>query len=117
MPGRTTPATNQVDVTNLAMMVGEMRGQMREVVHTMNNISTKIDAVGREVVAMGPMGQMVAELKAEIAATKAEVALLKQDKAERTGASNLVNWVFRNWPGVVGFVLLIGILLRAEGKL
>lgn len=103
------------DLTGLAVMVGEMRGQLREVVHTLNNVSGKIDGLSREVIAMGPIAAELAELKAEIKLTAAEVAILKSDKDQRTGATNFVAWIFKNWPGVVGFLLLIGIILRSQG--
>ena len=112
-----TRAKAEQDVTSLAVMVGEMRGQLREVVHTMNNVSSKIDGLSREVISLGPIAADIAEIKAEVRLNKTEIEALKKDRDERTGASNLISWVFRNWPGVVGFVLLIGILLRAEGKL
>ena len=103
------------DVTSLAVMVGEIRGQMREVVHTLNNVSGKIDGLSREVVAMGPLAAEIAELRGEIKLAKAEIDILKEIKAQHKGATNLVDWLFRNWPGLAGFILLLGILLRIEG--
>lgn len=105
------------DVTSLAVMVGEMRGQMREMVHTLNNVSTKIDGLTREVIAMGPLAAELAELKAEIRVAKTEIDLLKSKDDKRSGAVGLVEWLIRHWPGVLGFVLLIGIILRTNGMI
>lgn len=105
------------DVTSLAVMVGEMRGQLREVVHTLNNVSSKIDGLSREVIAMGPLAAELAELKGEIKLAHVEIAALKSERDQRKGATNLVEWMVKHWPGVIGFMLLIGLLLRTEGKL
>jgi hypothetical protein len=105
------------DVTQLAMMVGEMRGQMREVVHTLNNVSSKIDGLSREVIAMGPLAKDVARLEGELKLALVEINLLKQTKSEQRGAANLVEWVFRNWPGIIGFFVLIALVLQWRGIL
>ena len=33
----------------------------------------------------------------------------------RTGALNLTNWVLRNWPAVVGYIVLAAIMLLSKG--
>ena len=64
-------------------MVGEMRGQLREVVHTLNNVSSKIDGLSREVIAMGPLAAELAEVKGEIKLAQAEIAALKSERDQR----------------------------------
>lgn len=103
------------DVTSLAVMVGEIRGQMREVVHTLNNVSSKIDGLSREVIAMGPLAAEIAELKGDIKLAKAEIDILKEIKSEQKGATNLITWFFKNWPGIIGFLILLLLLARTEG--
>lgn len=105
------------DVTGLAVMVGEMRGQLRELVHTTNNVSTKIDGLTREVIAMGPLAAELAELKGEIRVANAEIATLKSKDDQRRGAVGLVEFVIKYWPGVLGFLLLLGVILQSNGKL
>ncbi len=103
------------DVTSLAVMVGEIRGQMREVVHTLNNVSSKIDGLSREVIAMGPLAAQIAEVKGELNLARSEINALKEDKNKRDGAVGLANWFFKNWPGVLGFMVLVGIILKMQG--
>lgn len=105
------------DVTSLAVMVGEIRGQMREVVHTLNNVSAKIDGLSREVVAMGPLAADIAELRGELKLAMNEIDALKQARSRNEGATGLINWVFKNWPGIIGFILLVGIVLKSQGYL
>jgi rubrerythrin len=103
------------DVTSLAVMVGEIRGQMREVVHTLNNVSAKIDGLSREVIAMGPLAADIAELRGDLKLARNEIELLKETKYKTEGATGLINWVFKNWPGIMGFILLVGLILKVGG--
>lgn len=114
--------------TSHSMILGEMRGQLREVVHSLANLSGKFDGLSREVIGLGSLAQSVVELRAahtndlrlmqeQLADLRAEVIDLKSERDKRTGAANLINWAFRNWPGIVGFLFLIGLILRTEGKL
>jgi len=102
------------DVTSVAVMVGEMRGQLREVVHTLNNVSSKIDGLTREVIAMGPLAGEIAELRAEVKLNKAEIDVLKSERDQRRGAVGLVEWLVKHWPGVIGFLLLMALILRNQ---
>jgi hypothetical protein len=122
------PSSGEDSFPSQAMILGEMRGQLREVVHSLANLSGKFDGLSREVIGLGSLAQSVVELRAahtadlksmmeQVEDLRNEIADLKSERDKRTGAANLVNWVFKNWPGVVGFIVLIGVILRAEGKL
>lgn len=74
---------------NQDMILGEMRGQMRELVHTVNNLSTKFDAMTREVVALGPLAVQIAEIRAE-------VDLLKAARAQQAGAAGVVAAILKS---------------------
>lgn len=64
------------------MILGEMRGQLREVVHGQANLAQKFDALTREVVGLGTLATDVATLKIEVAG-------LKEDRSRREGASGV----------------------------
>lgn len=49
--GNTPPAMGQID-NGIAMLLGEIRGQMRELIHSTNNTSMKLDAIGARVAAL-----------------------------------------------------------------
>jgi hypothetical protein len=103
------------------MILGEMRGQLREVVHGLNNLSGKFDGLSREVIGLGVLAKDVIELKAKQATDckllQDQIDALKQERDQRTGAVNIINWVFKNWPAIIGFIGLVFIILRSEGKL
>jgi hypothetical protein len=116
------------DNSTHAMILGEMRGQLREVVHGLNNLSGKFDGLSREVIGLGALAKDVIELKtahvqdlramqSRIEDLRGEIDDLKSERDKRTGAANLVSWVLRNWPGIVGFAALIALILRSNGKL
>jgi rubrerythrin len=100
------------DVTSLAVMVGEIRGQMREVVHTLNNVSSKIDGLSKEVTAMGPLAADIAELRGEVKLAQQEISVIKEAAFQRKGATNLIDWIFKNWIGLAGFVAVIAFMVK-----
>lgn len=113
MPARKSPRMTEqsrMDDSSHAMILGEMRGQLRELVHGQNNLSAKVDGLSREVITL-------TALAADMADMKMRLKVLEETGQQQRGATNLVGWVIRNWPGVVGFLLLIGLILRSNGKL
>jgi hypothetical protein len=105
--------TSSSAAPNNDMILGEMRGQLREMVHGMNNLSAKFDGLAREVIGLAPLATDVAELRgavvahekaiaaasvaaAEIAALKLEVEALKTEKNRREGASGVVAAILRS---------------------
>ena len=102
--------TPMEDNSTHAMILGEMRGQLRELVHSQNNLSGKFDALSREVIGLAPLATDIADLKLRM-------RVLEERGQQQKGATNLVEWVFKNWPGIIGFIVLLGFFLRSEGKL
>lgn len=100
----------RLEDTSHAMILGEMRGQLRELVHGQNNLSAKVDGLSREVITL-------TALAADMADMKSRLKVVEELNSQRKGAASLVEWVFKNWPGILGFIFLIGLLLRTEGKL
>lgn len=77
------------DATNQDMILGEMRGQLRELVHSTNNLSMKFDALSREVIGLGPLAADVAELKIK-------VDTLETDRARREGQAGILGTIARS---------------------
>jgi hypothetical protein len=98
------------DNSTHAMILGEMRGQLRELVHSQNNLSSKFDGLSREVFALTALASDMADMKMRL-------KVLEEKGQQQVGAANLINWAFRNWPGVLGFFALIAVILRLEGRL
>jgi hypothetical protein len=57
------------------------------------------------------------KLDTVVAELRADVTILKADKERRDGAFGLVNWAFKNWPGVIGFFVLIFAILKSSGRI
>lgn len=74
---------------NQDMILGELRGQMREVIHSVNNLSSKVDGLSREVIGLG-------SLAGEIADMKARIAILEIGNNRRAGAENAIAAIMRS---------------------
>lgn len=97
-----------------AMILGEMRGQLREVVHSMNNLSQKFDGLTREVVALGALATIVGRLEAQAEALDVRLKLVESNqKAVSTTASNFKAVV--NSP-VIGWLFLFAVAVYAALK-
>jgi hypothetical protein len=90
------------DVTSLAVMVGEMRGQLREAVHTLNNVSGKIDGLTREVLGLGPIAADLIDLKARI-------KVLEETDNRQAGAAGIVQAILKS--PLIGW--LVGVVVSA----
>lgn len=73
--------------TSQDMILGEMRGQLREVVHGLNNLSSKVDGLSREVIGLGPLAAEIGELKTRVA--QLEAANNRSEGAKGLGAAVL----------------------------
>lgn len=87
MPTRSTPA----DLISMAEKQGETFATVREIKHTVNNLSQKMDAIVMAVAA-------VAALQKASDDHEIRLAVLEADKHRREGAVGLVEWVSRHWP-------------------
>lgn len=72
-----------------SLMLGELRGQMREVIHGQNNMLVKFDSLTREVVGLGPLAADVLELKASLADLGVKLTVLEAEKNRTEGAKSL----------------------------
>jgi hypothetical protein len=86
------------------MILGEMRGQLRELVHTVNNLSGKFDGLTREVIALGPLAADIGEIKRRIAE-------LEKTGNQQTGAGAVAKMVLNSplayWVvGIAAFIWL-----------
>lgn len=82
--------------SNQDMILGEMRGQLREVVHTVNNMSMKFDNLSKEVGGLAALATDVAELRIKVAA-------LIADQNQREGARNMGSAIMKS-PALGWFV-------------
>lgn len=78
------------------MILGEVRGQMRELVHTINNLSSKFDSLSREVIGLGPLASDIADIKTKLVAAELRVTALEAERNRRDGASGMVGLVLKS---------------------
>lgn len=64
--------TNATDHSNMSMLMGEMRGQLREVIHTMNNLATKVDTIFERTGSIPGMAIDIKDLDERLAKLEAE---------------------------------------------
>lgn len=95
---------------NVAFAIGEIRGQLREVIHTMNNTAQKVDAIGEKVMLAAALPEAMTNLSARLTALEAE-------RNRRDGATGIISTIMRSptlgW--IVGGVTTI--LLALTGRL
>ncbi len=92
--------TEQLDATGI--MLGEMKDQLRELIHKLNTMSIKLDALGERVIG-------TADLPAKVKALEERVLALEADKHRRDGAMSFGGWVVRS--PLVGWLAGAGLAL------
>ncbi len=92
--------TSQHDTTS--MLLGEIKGQMRELIHNLNNATTKIDVLTEKVIA-------AAALPARIEKLEERMTALEADRNRRDGAMSFGGWVVRS--PLVGWLAGAGLAL------
>lgn len=81
------PVSN--DDGGLYRAVGKIEGQLREVIHGLNNVSQKVDALGEKVAAGSNLPARVDDLDTRVTA-------LETDKNKRDGAMGFGGWLLRS---------------------
>lgn len=94
-----------------AIMLGEMRGQLRELIHTLNNQVMKNDANAKIIA-------QLESLPADISEIKTRLTALEADKNRRDGAVGLGAWLLRS--PLVAWILAGAVIgwtwLRGHGQ-
>ena len=86
------------DDQSMTLAVGRMEGQLREVVHTVNNLAQKFEDVARAVDKTSHIPGAVAENKTAIAALEIRVTSLEASENRRAGAIGLSTWFIKTVP-------------------
>ena len=86
---------------SLPLMIGEMRGQLRELVHQMANLAHKFEGVARTVDESKHLPGMISENRASIAALEARVTALDTIEHQRKGAITLGTALLKSLPWLI----------------
>lgn len=81
--------TDVADIQALILAVGEMRGQMREIIHTSNNTAQKVDTLAVSV-------SMAASLPELVAGLTLRVAALERSDSRRDGATGIITAIMKS---------------------
>lgn len=63
------------------------------------------------------VNESVASLTTKVDSIAAKVDKLEAVNDRRDGATGLLTWIFKNWPGIIGMIATIVVVLTATGKL
>ena len=85
MTARATPPSDPA----AAEAIGEIRGQLREVIHTMNNDGQRLEAIARSIAKLDAVPGDIVEIKERLTA-------LETDKHRRDGANNLAMAILKS---------------------
>lgn len=118
------PRTGMLD--EISQKLGELTAYTHEHRHGVNNLSQKFDALAIDLVKRVEaldtkmtvrIDEIHSKLTAENGILRARIEVLENDKQRRIGALNLFEWALRNWPAIIGFVVLVGVVLEATGRI
>ena len=84
---------DEMGILNQDMILGEMRGQLRELVHNVNNLSAKVDALGQGFTGLSrEVGTLVA-LVGDVALLKVRLDSVEKQQERREGAAGIVKLI------------------------
>lgn len=105
------------DMPSLAMAIGEIRGQMREVAHGLVNTTQTLDRLTSAVAKLEVLPTSLAEVKADVAALEKRVDALEADEHKRKGAVSFWAWLLQTNAPVWLAALALGAWGFFKGKL
>lgn len=78
------------------MILGELRGQVRELIHSVNNLSMNVTSLGREVSALGTLASTLSDVQARLAVIEAKQNQSDGEKGAWAALmkSPLLAWLF-----------------------
>lgn len=107
--------TQASDLQGMSIMLGEIKGQLRELIHTVNNTVMKLDALTREVIETKGIPADLAALEVRVSENERRITKLEADLNRREGAVGVWRWLVSNWPSLL--LLAAAIIAIAKFKL
>lgn len=93
----------------MPLMMGEMKGQMRELIHNFNNLAQRVEDLIRTVDRTAHLPAAVEENKASIAAMNIRLTALETAESERRGAVKLGAAIIKVLPWSIPFAAFGGV--------
>lgn len=114
------PRVGQLD--EISEAIGRISGQVEaldrythEREHGINNLAQKVEALGTRITR--DIAAVEGRIEGRIKAMDDRLLKLEQAKDRRDGALGLVEWFVRNWPTVIGFLVLMAVVLKSNGRI
>lgn len=95
-----------------ALALGEIRGQLRELIHGINNRAQRDEEVNRALGELSSLPEDIKEIKASVGDIDRRLTSLELAKAEDQGTRNLLGLIFRS--PLVAWLLAAGVLLYTK---
>jgi uncharacterized protein YhaN len=104
------------DSFEMALAIGEMRGQLKELVHSMNGKSTRDEEFVRAIAKLQTLPDDVAAIRASVNSLESRMAGIETSNAARNGERNLLFALLKSpllgW--VFGAVSILSLLLQGS---
>jgi len=97
--------------TSMTLMMGEMRGQLRELIHGFNNLSQIVTGLASSVDKSSHMPGEIAELKVRLTAFELRLSALEAERHQRDGAIGVGQWLLKS--PVIGWLVAGGLAVGA----
>lgn len=93
---------------------------------TMEGLAHRVDKIGDDVqdvrermirIEANPLSAKVEANCVRLDRHSKRIDALERDKDRRDGAMSGFDWAMKNWPGIIGFVAMIVVVLASTGRL
>ena len=116
-PFATDHALPMHDPATVNLLFAQIRDGLSHLMRVQTSQGGDITALVEKVAKIESRDERLSRTEKELAELKAVVLVLTTDKNRRDGAAGLVTWVLKNWPGVLGFIAMGALVLKAGGKI
>jgi hypothetical protein len=94
-----------------SLILGELRGQLKELIHSTNNLHGKVDGMGREVMAITFLAKDVSDLKVQQASFETRLGLQEKLSERNLGGREVVGVIMKS--PVLGWMFVAAAILYA----
>lgn len=115
MPVTDDHAARLIEIEALRQITDNLKGLRDEIKEARSDVSDVRERVIR--IESNQLDRQVERNTETIGKLQERIDALERDKDRRDGAVSAWDWLFKNWPGVIGFFALIMLILALTGKL
>lgn len=114
------PRAGQLD--EISEAIGRISGQVEaldrythEREHGINNLAQKVEGLGTRITR--DIAAVEGRIEGRIKAMDDRLLALERARERRDGALGLADWFFKNYPAVIGYVVLLFVVLKTTGRI